>query len=83
MLEDYATSLLRRFSGEAKCREYLAALRWPEGFVCPQCQETSAWRLEQGFWLCRGCRHQALVTAGTVLQDSHVPPPSGFTRCGT
>lgn len=28
---------MKEFSSEAKCREYLANLRWPGGFVCPKC----------------------------------------------
>ena len=39
-MEDYPRDLLEleaRFSTEAACREYLARLRWPEGFRCPHC----------------------------------------------
>jgi ribosomal protein L37AE/L43A len=62
----------RRFSTDDACREYLAALRWSEGFTCPQCGGRDAWRTRRGLWLCRGCRHQTSVTAGTVFQDSHL-----------
>lgn len=76
MVEDYPKTLMdfeRRFPGEAECREYLAALRWPAGFVCPQCRGAAAWRMDRGLWLCRDCRHQTSVMAGTVFQNSHVP----------
>jgi hypothetical protein len=32
-----------QFRDEAACREYLAKLRWPDGFVCPRCQGRDAW----------------------------------------
>jgi transposase-like protein len=75
-MEDFPGTILdfeRRFATNDACRDYLAALRWPEGFVCPRCQQTADWRMSSGLRLCRGCRHQASVTAGTVFQDSHVP----------
>jgi len=46
MEEDYPRNLLEfeeRFSFEARCIEYLKALRWPGGFICPHCGETTAW----------------------------------------
>ena len=29
-----------RFATEVACWEYLVALRWPDGFVCPHCGKT-------------------------------------------
>lgn len=62
-----------RFATDAACRDYLSALRWPDGFVCPRCQGTRGWKMTRGLWLCGDCRHQASVTAGTIFQDSHLP----------
>lgn len=81
MREDYPRTQLemeRRFSGAEACRAYLFALRWPEGFVCPRCKGQAAWPMSRGLWLCRTCRHQVSVTAGTVFQDSHVALPVWF-----
>jgi len=63
----------RRFAADDACRDYLGALRWPDGFVCPRCQGTRGWKMSRGLWLCADCRHQASVTAGTIFQDSHLP----------
>jgi len=63
----------RRFATDEACRDYLGALRWPEGFVCPRCQRKKGWKMTRGLWLCGDCRHQASVTAGTIFQDSHLP----------
>jgi transposase-like protein len=81
MTEDYPRTLLeleQRFSAEQACREYLFALRWPEGFACPRCGNRKAWPMDRGLWLCQGCRHQVSITAGTVLQDSHLPLMTWF-----
>ena len=64
--------LEQRFSTDEACCEYLAKLRWPLGFVCPRCQAAEAWRMARGLWLCRQCRHQTSVKAGTVFQDSRL-----------
>jgi transposase-like protein len=75
-VEDYPrtlTELERRFSTDEACRQYLASLRWPEGFVCPGCQGRQAWVMTRGLWLCQQCRRQVSVTAGTIYQDSRLP----------
>ena len=76
MSEDFPKTLLeleRRFSCEDACAEYLAALRWPGGWVCPRCAGTDAWSVRRNRWLCGYCRYEMSVTAGTVFQDSHLP----------
>lgn len=75
-VEDYPRTLLeleKRFSTDEECRAYLFTLRWPDGFVCPRCGGRQAWAMHRGLWLCRTCRHQASVTAGTIFQDSRLP----------
>jgi transposase-like protein len=76
MKEDYPhtlSELEQRFASEEACRAYLAALRWPEGFVCPGCGGRRAWAMERGLWLCAGCRRQISVTARTIFQDTRLP----------
>jgi len=76
MIEDYSRTLLeleQRFATDEQCRVYLAALRWPEGFVCPRCGGRTAWPAQRGRLICAACRHQTTVTAGTIFQDSHLP----------
>ncbi|MBI4737628.1 MAG: IS1595 family transposase [candidate division NC10 bacterium] len=75
-MEDYPRTLLemeRRFATEEACRSYLAALRWPGGFVCPGCGGQRAWTMGRGLWLCSACRRQTSVRAGTIFQDSRLP----------
>jgi len=80
-MEDYPQTLMdleRRFSTDRACREYLFALRWPDGFLCPRCGGRQAWPMSRGLWLCGQCRYQASVTAGTIFQDSRLPLPLWF-----
>jgi len=75
-MEDYPRTLMeleKRFSTDQACREYLFALRWPDGFVCPRCGGRHAWLMNRGLWLCGQCRYQASVTAGTIFQDGRLP----------
>jgi transposase-like protein len=76
MAEDYPKTMLElesRFSDEAACREYLTALRWPEGFVCPRCAASKSLEIRRDLWRCLSCRKEVSVTAGTVFQDSKLP----------
>ena len=61
------------FSSEEDCVKYLEWIRWPEGFVCPGCGGSKAWRTERGLWHCGACGHQSSPTAGTVFEDSRKP----------
>jgi transposase-like protein len=75
-VEDYPHTIEefeRRFSGEAGCRAYLEALRWPDGFRCTACQGEAATMVRDGLYQCRSCRRQTSVTAGTIFQDTRKP----------
>jgi hypothetical protein len=61
------------FGDDAACREFLTRLRWPDGFACPRCAGTDAWRTGRGLWMCRGCGRQTSVTAGTIFDRSRYP----------
>lgn len=65
--------LREQFRDEAACRQYLAKLRWPEGFACPRCQSSDAWLTARGLYHCRRCAYQASVTAGTLFADTNLP----------
>lgn len=68
-----------RFQNADKAREYLEALHWPHGPVCPHCGSADDQkRLEgskhrPGLVQCNSCRKQYTVTVGTVFERSKVP----------
>ena len=75
-MEDYPRAIMdleERFSTDEACRDYLAQLRWPDGFVCPRCQGRTAWPASRGRVICGDCRYQASATAGTIFQDTRKP----------
>jgi len=62
------------FATDRACLDYLAGLRWPEGFVCPKCAVAGdAWRTSDGLWMCRACGRQTSVTAGTIFDKTRSP----------
>lgn len=64
---------LEWFSTEEDCTAYVEWVRWPDGFVCPACGSTKAWRTDRGLWHCRGCDRQTSVTVGTVFEGTQKP----------
>jgi transposase-like protein len=68
------------FQNEDKARSFLEAQRWPDGPVCPFCdqQETIAalppkGSLGKGWYHCRECRKKFTVRVGTLYERSHIP----------
>lgn len=62
------------YQDDAACAECLEALRWPKGFTCPACRVVGEpWRESRGRLVCRACRHQTTVTAGTILEKTRTP----------
>ncbi len=66
------------FQDVDKAREYLEALRWPNGVVCPHCGVVGGHYLLQGkatrpgVYKCGSCASQFTVTVGTVFERSKV-----------
>lgn len=67
------------FQDANKARQYLEAVRWPSGPVCPHCGSMEGHYAIQGksarpgLWKCKDCREQFTVTVGTVFERSKIP----------
>lgn len=73
---DYPRSyaqLLAWFGVDARCLDYLDWLRWPDGFVCPNCASAVGWRLADRRWKCGGCERKVSATAGTIFDKTRTP----------
>jgi len=76
-----------QFQDADKAREYLEALRWPNGAICPHCGSVEQhYKLEgkahrPGLWKCKDCREQFTVTVGTLFSDSKVPLNKWLQAC--
>ena len=69
-----------RFPDEAACARHLAAMRWPDGFVCPACGHGRGWELKRrrASWECAACGKETSVSAGTIMHRSHLPLKTWF-----
>ena len=71
--------IMVHFGTDDAAREYLEAVRWPDGPVCAHCGETEkVKRLEgkshrPGLYQCYACNGQFTVTVGTIFEKSKVP----------
>lgn len=63
----------KQFTTEADCLDYLAKLRWPDGFICPHCNSSDFWFTKRRLWNCRRCGMQTSVTAGTIFHRTRKP----------
>jgi len=69
--------------GTAKqCFDYLYPLRWPDGYRCPQCQHSEAWKIGDHKYKCKNknpmCRHQTTVITETMFSRTHLQLPLWF-----
>jgi hypothetical protein len=59
------------YGTDEQCREAVARMRWPSGFVCPKCGNRTHCILRQRrLYQCGVCRHQTSVTAGTIFHST-------------
>ena len=62
------------FGTEEACLAYLERLRWGAGFVCPRCGSTAEpYRASRTRLMCRDCKYQGSVTAGTIFEKTRTP----------
>jgi len=77
MAETFPETLIgaiRYFSDESVCRDFVAALRWPNGVVCPRCEATTiGFIASRSLWRCKACKYEFTVKKGTIFEDSPIP----------
>jgi transposase-like protein len=62
---------IRYFSDLDVATEYVARMRWPEGFVCPHCGGRDySYVSTRRLWKCKNCKKQSSVKVGTIFEDS-------------
>jgi transposase-like protein len=67
---------VRYFDNPDVCVEFVAAMRWPDGVVCPHCGgKKHSFLTSRRIWKCmnKPCRKQFSVKSGTVFEDSPIP----------
>src|ERR1700720_2542749 len=72
----------RVFPDDSACASYLEAIRWPDGFSCQKCGvigEPCRFDTRSSVLLrCRACKRNTSLTAGTIMQSSHMPLSTWF-----
>ncbi len=66
--------IFKLYPDEAAARAYIESRRWPNGAICPVCQEAK--RLTprpKGFYRCNACKKDFTVRTGTIFERSHIP----------
>ena len=62
---------IRYFSDLDVATEFVAGLRWPDGFVCPHCGGRDySYVSTRRLWKCKSCQKQSSVKVGTIFADS-------------
>lgn len=61
------------FPTDADCLDYLDWIRWPNGFICPDCAASASGVDAAGRYRCRGCRKQVSVISGTIFHLTRTP----------
>ena len=64
---------IQYFSDEQVCIDTVAAIRWPNGPICPACGHKEHYYLKsQRRWKCKDCHKQFSVKLGTIFEDSPI-----------
>ena len=67
------------FLTEKDCLDHLVKIRFPDGFVCPNCGHTHHSFIKTRFlFQCANCKKQTSPTAGSVMHKSRVPLKTWF-----
>lgn len=73
-------SLLTYFKDEGVCSQYLAAIRWADGMVCPydDCKHEHIHTCANNKYKCAKCKRIYSVRVGTMFEDSRLPLQKWF-----
>lgn len=64
----------KKFQTEEACQQHLFSIRWPKGFLCPNCGHEHYYVIsERLLFQCASCRHQTSLTAGTIFHKTRTP----------
>ncbi|MES9958204.1 MAG: IS1595 family transposase [Sedimenticola sp.] len=62
---------LEKYGTDDQCSQALYQLRWPTGYVCPECGNTTGCQLKsRKVYQCHKCHHQTSLTAGTIFHGT-------------
>ncbi len=63
----------KMFSTEEQCIDCLREIRFPDGYKCRKCQHKEYWLNTRGIMICKSCKDELSITAGTIFHKSKLP----------
>ncbi len=70
---------IEKYGSEEQCQQALYQLRWPTGYICPECGNTTGCELKsRKVYQCYKCHHQSSLTAGTIFHGTKLPLKKWF-----
>lgn len=63
----------KTFATDEQCLNYLAQLRFENGFSCKKCNCNENWVNNRKILVCKNCRHEISITAGTIFHGAKLP----------
>lgn len=61
------------FESEESCRDFFSKIRWPEGFVCPECHgKEFRRRSKRSLYVCKKCGKETSLTANTLFHGARI-----------
>jgi len=76
MAKQKSISLLtfqNHFNTEEACHGYLFKMKWPDGYICPKCDNNQPYIIKTRnlpLYECKCCRHQTTVLVGTIFEKT-------------
>jgi ribosomal protein L37AE/L43A len=53
---------LKHYGQEKQCQIAMTKLRWPDGFICPECGHPGHCKISRGLYQCNRCRRQQVAS---------------------
>ena len=70
---------LEKCGTEERCHKALYQLRWPAGYICPECGNTTGCELKsRPIYQCNKFHHQTALTTGTIFDRTKLPLKQWF-----
>lgn len=64
---------LSQFKSDDDCWDYIFWIKWPNGFVCSNCNSSKYWLTKDKTIHCSICQSETTVTSGTIFHKTRKP----------
>ena len=70
---------VKKFDSKEKCLNYLGVIKWEQGFLCTNCNNTT-WSKTKLSYIrrCNKCKYKQSATSGTLFHKCKIDMPKAF-----